>query len=112
MEPAAHYLYATVLQDLGDQDGARRSLQRCIYLQPDFALAYFALGNLARGAGQQAESQRHYRNAQRLLDAEPADAPLRESEGLTAGRMAAIVRSLLEPDDSGTAAPGSSRAFR
>lgn len=98
VDPAAHYLHATVLMELGDRDGARRSLRRCIYLQPDFALAHFALGNLARGGGQHDESQRHYRNAQRLLEAQPQDAALPESEGLTAGRVAAIVRSLLQPD--------------
>lgn len=107
VNPAAHYLHATVLRELGDREAARRSLQTCIYLQPDFALAHFALGNLAHGAGRETEAQRHYRNAQRVLDAQPPDTPLPESEGLTAGRVAAIVRSLLEPDNSGNTRAGS-----
>lgn len=110
VNPAAHYLHATVLHELDNNDGARRALQRCIYLQPDFALAHFALGNLARGSGQEADSQRHYRNANRLLEAQPPDAPLPESEGLTAGRVAAIVRSLLAPAEA--AASGNAHALR
>lgn len=95
VDPAAHYLKATILQEVGDTSGARQSLQRCVYLQPEFVLAHFALGNLAHREERPAEAERHLRNARSLLAPMSPDAPLPEAEGLTAGRLLAIVGAIL-----------------
>jgi chemotaxis protein methyltransferase CheR len=95
LDASAYYLRAVTLQEIGRLDDARRDLQRAIYLQPDLVLAHFALGNLARGGGHAAESAKHFANASRLLRSHPADAPLPHSDGLTAGRLAEIVNSVL-----------------
>ena len=92
---AAHYLHATVLQEMGDCEAARSALHRCLYLQPDFALAHFGLGNLERSESNHAEARKHFENAQRLLHALPAVEVLPEAEGLTVGRLSAIVSTLL-----------------
>ena len=96
VDPAAHYLHATVLQEIGNREAARRAFHRCLYLQPDFALAHFALGTLERSEAHPAEARRHFENAQRLLHARPAEELLPESEGLTVGHLAAIVATLLD----------------
>ena len=49
LDASGHYLRAVVLQELGDNERARRSLQRAIYLQPGFVLAHFALGPVGFG---------------------------------------------------------------
>ena len=90
----ARYLHAVVSQELGDRAAARNSLQRAIYLQPDFVLAHFALGNLARLESRAAESRRHFQNALGLLRRRPADDLVPESEGLTAGRLTEIISAL------------------
>jgi chemotaxis protein methyltransferase CheR len=72
-------------------------LQRVLYLQPDFPLAHFALGNLARSGLHDDEARRHFANALRLLRACPPDASLPESDGMTAGRLAQIIADLLAP---------------
>jgi chemotaxis protein methyltransferase CheR len=87
LDAAAHYLRAVVLLEHGQDDEARRSLQRALYLDPKFALAHFALGNLARNRGKHDEASKHFANTLHLLRRlEPHDV-LPESDGLTAGRL-------------------------
>jgi chemotaxis protein methyltransferase CheR len=95
LDPAAHHLRAIVLQELGDRVEARRSLQRAIYLDPAFALAHFALGHLARAEDRLAESGKHFGNALAALRTLPPEEALPQSDGLTAGRLAEIIGSLL-----------------
>jgi chemotaxis protein methyltransferase CheR len=95
VDPAAHYLNAMVLQELGERARCRAALQRAVYLLPEFALAHFALGNNARAEARAAEARRHFENAARLLRGRPADDLVPESEGLTVGRMREIITALL-----------------
>jgi len=97
LDAVAHYLNAMVLQELGEREQARRSLQRAIYLKPDFALAHFALGHLAerRVCG----GNRHFENALELLRRMPAEDLVPESDGLTAGRLSEIITTLLPMHD-------------
>jgi chemotaxis protein methyltransferase CheR len=90
----AHYLRAVVLQDLGDHDEARRSLQRAIYLQPSFVLAHFALANIARALGKGSEANKHLANVLELLKQSSPDDPIAESDGFTAGGLRELVKAL------------------
>lgn len=94
LDPATHYLLATILQEQGENELAVRSLLRALYLDPDFVLAHFSLGNLRLSQGRQREARRHFDNAQTLLDTHTQDEILPESEGLTAGRLGEIVASV------------------
>ncbi|MBI2296137.1 MAG: tetratricopeptide repeat protein [Betaproteobacteria bacterium] len=94
VDPAAHYLRAVVLLERGDVEQARASLQRALYLQPDFVLAHFALGNLARSGGKTGEADKHYANALHLLGRHQPGDPLPESEGLTAGRLTETIAAM------------------
>jgi chemotaxis protein methyltransferase CheR len=97
IDPFAHYMHAMILQEMGEHEESRSSLQRALYLQPDFPLAHFALGNLARSSLRVDEARRYFANALRLLHACPPDALLPESDGMTAGRLAQIIADLLAP---------------
>jgi chemotaxis protein methyltransferase CheR len=90
---AAHYLRAMVLLEQGAVDLAHASLLRTLYLQPDFVLAHFALGNLARSLGKDDEAERHFANTLRLLRKHQPTDLLEDSEGLTAGGLAEAVRT-------------------
>jgi len=94
LNPAHYYLLATIEQERGQSEAAERSLGRALYLEPDFALAHFALGNLCLSGGRQREARRHFGNALTLLRACPADALLPESDGLSAGRLVEIIASV------------------
>ncbi|MEI9895030.1 MAG: CheR family methyltransferase [Chthoniobacter sp.] len=94
LDASGHYLRAMVLQELGDPEQSRRSLQRATYLDQEFILAHFALGNLARENDKPEEAGKHFANALRLLQrCEPGDL-LPESEGLTAARLTEIIHSI------------------
>ena len=93
LKPAAHYLLSTIYQELGQSEAAVQSLMRTLYLDPDFVLAHFALGNLSLSQGRRREAERHFDNALSLLTPHPHDELLPESDGLTAGRLTEIITS-------------------
>lgn len=94
MNPSHHYLLATILQEQGQHDIAIQSLMRTLYLDPDFVLVHFSLGNLHQSQGRYREAQRYFGNALLLLRNHPSDETLTEADGLTAGRLAEIITSL------------------
>lgn len=94
LNPATHYLLGIILQEQGKSENAVQSLMRAIYLDQDFVLAHFALGNLRLAQGRQREAERHFGNALALLRMHPQDEMLPESEGLTAGRLTEIITSV------------------
>jgi chemotaxis protein methyltransferase CheR len=96
LNPAHHYLLAAIRQEQGQCDAAERSFKRTLYLDPDFVLAHFALGNLRLSQGRRREAKRHFGNALALLHVHPQDEILPESEGLTAGRLGEIILSAQE----------------
>lgn len=94
LNPAVHFLLATIHQELGQSEFAIRSLTRTLYLDPDFVLAHFALGNLCLSQSRCDEADRHFGNALALLHSYPYDELLPESGGLTAGRLTEIIASV------------------
>ena len=96
LNPTAHYLRAVVLLERGDPGQARSSLQRATYIAPDFVLAHFALGNLARSRDKPLEADKHFSNALHLLCRYQPNDPLPESDGLTAGRLMETLTSMTE----------------
>ena len=81
LNPALHYLQATILQEMGRTDEAVDALQRAVYIDQDFAMAHFALGHLLpRGK----EAGKHLGKARSLLEAYgPGLSP--GDEGMSAG---------------------------
>jgi chemotaxis protein methyltransferase CheR len=94
LNPAHYYLLASIEQERGQGEAAERALCRALYLEPGFALAHFALGNLCLSGGRQREARRHFANALTLLRAWPADFLLPEADGLSAGRLIEIIASV------------------
>ena len=95
LDPAHYYLQASIEQELGRTDAAVRSLLRALYLDSGFVLARFALGNLELSQGRRRQAERHFAHTLALLRGHADDALLPEAEGLTAGRLAEIVSSVL-----------------
>jgi chemotaxis protein methyltransferase CheR len=93
LNPRAHYLRALILLEQGAPTEAAQALQRALYLDRDFVLAHFALGNLARTAGRLREADKHFENALHRLRRHAQDDILPEADGLTAGRLAEIIRA-------------------
>lgn len=94
LNPGLRYLLATVLEEQGKTEEAMISLNKALYLDPDFVLAHFALSHLTQRLGKQAESKKHLRNTTELLSQYKPDEILPESEGITAGRLSEILRQV------------------
>ena len=100
LDPTGHYLRAVVLLEWGDPEQARSSLQRALYLHPDFVLAHFTSGNLARSRGKTGEADKYFANALRLLRGHEPNDLLPESDGLTAGRLTEFITSMTTMESS------------
>ncbi|MFZ2444827.1 MAG: CheR family methyltransferase [Syntrophobacteraceae bacterium] len=96
-----HYLMATILQELGQMEDALAALKRTLYLDPEFILAYVALGNINRKCGKSKEAVKHFDNALLLLHSREPEDILPESEGITAGRLVEIVRTMRRAEIAG-----------
>ncbi|MBA7584223.1 hypothetical protein ES708_26176 [subsurface metagenome] len=72
------------------------SLNRALYLDPDFVLAHFTLGNIMRQKGKIKESGRHFKNASLILKNHTQSYLLPESENVTAGRLSEIISYMSE----------------
>jgi len=94
LDPASHYLLATIQQEQGHGGAAVQALKRALYLDPEFVLAHSALDNSCLSRGRHREQERHFGNTLALLQARPHGEILPESEGLTAGRLIEIVMSV------------------
>lgn len=93
---AAHFLHATICQELGRFADAVTSLENVLYLEPDFVLAHHALGGLHKRLGRRKESARHIRIALKLLSARNRDDIVPDSDGMTCGRLIEAVRAMAE----------------
>lgn len=96
MNPAHHYLLATILQEQGRHDIAIQSLMRALYLDPDFVLAHFVLGSLHQSQGRFRQAQRYFENVLLLLREYSPGETLPEVDGLTAERLTEIATASLE----------------
>lgn len=90
-----HYLLATLCAEHGREDAAGLSLKRALYLDPDFAIAHFALAHLARRQHRPQDTHRHLRNAHHALRDSRPDDLVPEAEGLTVKRIRELITNML-----------------
>jgi chemotaxis protein methyltransferase CheR len=95
LNPVFYHLRAVILQEQGHLEDAIASLKRALYLDSNFVLAHFMLGNLSRQAGRMRESRKYFENAMTLLNDSGQDTVITESDGLTAGRLREMIRLTL-----------------
>jgi chemotaxis protein methyltransferase CheR len=94
LDSASHYVRGLILFEQERDGEATVALDRALYLSPDFVLAHFTLGVVARRAGRNADARRHFTNALRLLDRHQDGDLVPESDGLTAGRLSEMIASM------------------
>lgn len=93
LNPDSYYIHALILQEQGLLDESAESLKRALYVDPDFVLAHYALGDLALRQGKYEAADRHFKNTLSLLSKYPYDSHLPEAGGLTAGRLVKIIHA-------------------
>ena len=90
-DPVMHYLLALILREQNITEKAVLELNRTIYLDPDFVLAYYTLGNIFFRNGSTKKAEKFYDNALSIIDIMKENDILPEADGLTAGRLAEII---------------------
>lgn len=98
LDSTARYLRAVILQELGEYQSARLALNQAVYLNPEFVLAHFALGNLDKAGSKGSEARKHFTNALTLVRRVSPTELLPESDGLTARRLEEIIMALLQTE--------------
>lgn len=96
LDPGLHFLCATILQEQNMDSEAIASLKRALYLDPDFVLAHFALGNMELRKGKARAAKKCFENVLELLNSCGQDEILPESEGLTVGRFREIILATIQ----------------
>lgn len=91
VDPGLRYLLASVLDEQGLTAPAVAALKQALYLDQNFILAHYALGNLYRRLDKPNLARRHFAHARQLLSQLPSNAALPDAEGLSAGRLAEII---------------------
>ena len=97
----AHYLEGIILQEKDDLKGALLSIKRALFLEPDFVVAHFALGNLAMRRGKLKDTQRHFITALDILAMFPETHVLPGSDDMTAGQLKDIILAIMPKENSG-----------
>ena len=91
LDPRLYYLHAIILQENNQLDEAIASLKRSVYLDSNFILSYYSLGNLYERLGKKSSAKRNYDIVMSLLNKCGLEEIIPESEGLTAGRFKEIL---------------------
>ncbi len=95
LDAGLHYLRAVILEEQGVKEEALTALKRTLYLDPNFVLAHYSLGNYALRQKNLKEAERHFANTRTLLKAYQPDDVLPQSDGLVAGRLQEMVESAM-----------------
>lgn len=91
-----YYLLSTILQEENKIGEAIISLKKAIYIDDNFILPYFLLGNLYLKQGKQKDAEKQFENTLSMLDKLGDEAVLHASDGMTAGKMKEIVKTMLQ----------------
>ncbi len=95
LDAGLHYLHAMILQEQGAIAETLVALKRALYLDPDFVLAYFALGNLALRQQRFQEADKQFLTTLQLLQRHQDDEVLPQSDGLTARQLREMIQSTM-----------------
>ncbi len=94
LNPAGYHLLAIILYEQGRIEDAVKFLKKAIYLDHNFILAYFMLGNLKLKLGDIKGSKICFKNVLGILSSHNPGDIIEGSDGMTAGRLAEIVDSI------------------
>lgn len=96
VNPIYYHLLANIEQELGDIKSAIDALKKAIYLDPNFAMAYFDLGNLFLKLGKNKEALKNFDNVNILLEGFQDEQNIPNTESVTAGMLKHFVKNILK----------------
>lgn len=91
LDPHLHFLQGSIFQEIGQNKDAQQAFKKTLFLDPQFVLAYFSLGNLYLKEGNTKASTLYFRNALEILERlKPEDVLQGEGE-MTADRLKNLI---------------------
>lgn len=96
VNPVYYHLLANIEQELGDIKSAVDALKKAIYLDPNFVMAYFDLGNLFLKLGKNKEALKNFDNVNILLKEFQEEQNIPNTESVTAGMLKHFVKNILK----------------
>lgn len=96
LNPLNYYLQALIQIEFDNYEKSVSLLQRAIYLDQDFVIAHFMLGDSNRKLGNIEFATKHWRNALTLLKKYTPDEIIPHSDGLTVRMLSEIILSIME----------------
>ena len=88
----SHFLHGLILGERGMLDAAAQALRRCVYADRSFVLGHVALADLLDRSGEQRRSASARQTALDLLASRADHEWIAEGDGLTVGRLRALLR--------------------
>jgi chemotaxis protein methyltransferase CheR len=101
LAPGLYYLKASILQEQDKSHEAVRALKQAIYIDPNYIMGHFTLGNLLFRQGIMKSAKLHFNNALELLNTISTEDIPSESEGLSAKYIKMIILTSLQTQKSG-----------
>lgn len=96
LSPEIQYLQGIILMEMGKIEESMEALRKTIYLDNDFALAHFMLGNLILQKGQMGEAKEHFQHAIVALNRNDMEAEIFGSDGMQVKRLEEIIRRIMD----------------
>ncbi|HBH84220.1 MAG: hypothetical protein A2X05_14285 [Bacteroidetes bacterium GWE2_41_25] len=91
LTPGFYFMRASILQEMDKTSEAITSLKQGIYIDPDYVMGHFILGNLFLRQGNSKNAKRYFKNALDLLNGRANDDILPESDGLSVKYIREII---------------------
>jgi tetratricopeptide (TPR) repeat protein len=93
LDAELYYIRAMILLELNELDNAVTALNRILYLDSRFVMAYIALGNVFQKKGKIADADKHFECALKILSELDAETKVGD---VTASRLIDIILSIKE----------------
>jgi chemotaxis protein methyltransferase CheR len=93
LDPLLYFLRASILQDMNKNHEAVKSFKQAVYIDPDFIMGHFALGNLFILQGRILKAKQHFENVLGLLMNYTDNDIVEGSEGLSVKHIREIIDS-------------------
>ena len=96
VNPIYYHLLASIEQELGNIKYAIDALKKAIYLDSNFIMAYFDLGNLFLKLGKNKEALKNFDNANMLLQGFQEEQNIPSTECITVGMLKHFITNILK----------------
>jgi chemotaxis protein methyltransferase CheR len=93
MNPASHYLYGVVLMERQENDLARQSLEKALYLDENYVMAQLTLAMLLGQCGDTEQQNRALARTRILLGRLADDVLIPDSGGMTTAHLRAALKN-------------------